>query len=314
MVVLKEDSSQTALVTGGAGFIGSYLVDLLVNSGFNVYVVDSSSRYRNNCAHYFEVDILSNNLKRVLAEIRPSFVYHLAGTLKRDSSLSEEIIRINSGGTRNLLDAIDWDVTRSVVCTSTGEVYNPANSIPYREDSSLLGVSVYSRSKILAEGHCQDFIRDGKNVVIVRPALVYGPRQVNDQFLPSIFRAMVNHEKLDVTGCEQRRDFIFVEDVVKAFFRLGLNEDAYGKTFNIGPGVSYKLIDIVRKIESISGSSLDVNIGGRPYRNPEFWDSVLEPSLIKSTIDWNPEINLDEGLRKTIDWWISQTKNLELKY
>ena len=297
--IFKKDK---ILVTGASGFIGKHLINSLIKLNYEVYALSRNGVNIEGVKSY-NVDLVDKEkLNKIIKEIKPNIIFHLAATLDRDSNNRDKIIEINYQGTVNLLSSLDSVNYKLFVNTSTAELYT-GNKPPFKEDMSISFNSPYSESKLMAETYCNECYSNGKPIVTVRPFIVYGPLQDGRMFIPQIMEAHVNNKDFNMTKGEQTRDFIYVEDVCDAFIKLIGSKKVIGKIINICSGKEVKMVDVALLSNKLWGGKIKINFGAVPYRDNELWSFSGDFSLAKDLLNWSPTTTLEEGLKKTIDWW-----------
>jgi UDP-glucose 4-epimerase len=297
-----------AVVTGGAGFIGSHLVDALVDAGHDVLVIDdfSSGRIANlagplSCGVGLEVAnvVQARRTRRLLARFRPDVVFHLAAQIDVDRAVANPIVdaRTNVMGTVAVLEAARASGARRFLLASTGgAVYGDAGVIPTTEDAMVAPLSPYGASKAAAEDYLALYERrQGLSALSLRLANVYGPRQGSageGGVIARFCRARLRGPSAPVFGDgRQTRDFIYVGDVVAAFLAAARN-GASG-TLNIGTGTETSVLELLRRL----GLEPDF----RPARSGEVRRSCLDASSARRRLGWTARTTLDEGLARTLD-------------
>jgi UDP-glucose 4-epimerase len=303
-----------ALVTGGAGFIGSNLVDALLARGDEVTVVDdlSSGRRENleqavaNGATLAEVDIReAEAVTDVIAPLKPDVIYHLAAQIDVRKSVADPAhdARINVEGTANLLSAAQAQGVPRFVNTSTGgAIYGELETVPATEDHRVAPEAPYGLSKFCAEQYCEIFTRlHGLSTVSLRYGNVYGPRQdpLGEAGVVAIFCGAVLYDgKAVIYGDgKQTRDYVYVGDVVDANMRAG-EADATGP-INIGLGKERSVLDIVEVLNEHTPNRFQPEHA--PERLGELRQSVLDPTRAREELGWQAKVELEEGLRLTLD-------------
>ena len=300
-----------ALVTGGAGFIGSTLVDALVAAGHEVTVVDDLSRGRreqvNPAATFVELDITSDGLATAIADARPEVVFHQAAQIDVRRSVSEPLldVRINVLGTVNLLQAcVGAGVRRVVFASSGGAVYGDTEVLPTPEHEPCEPASPYGIAKLVAEHYGRVFATiHGLEFTALRYANVYGPRQ--DPHGEAGVVAIFAERLLRGEGCvingdgEQTRDYVHVDDVV------GANLHAAGAAgtgvVNIGTAREASVNEIHRILASAAGAPGEAAHG--PAKAGEQRRSCVAIDRAGELLDWVPRVRLEDGLRATLDWF-----------
>jgi UDP-glucose 4-epimerase len=299
-----------AVVTGGAGFIGSNLVDTLLARGDEVVVVDDlSSGKRENVAagaRLMEVSILDATLAEVIAEERPEVCFHLAAQADVPTSVRRPDFdaQVNVVGTIRVLQAAGADT--SVVLTSTGGAIYGELDRPAREDDPRSPLSPYGVAKLAAEEYIAAWNRlHGTRHGTLRFGNVYGPRQeasLEGGVVAIFLNAMAAGAETTIFGDGgQTRDFVHVDDVARAL----LLAPGRGGVFNIGSGVETSVLELHERCRAVSGD--DRPPRQAPPREGDVRRSVLDVSLAERELGWRPEVSLDDGLRRTWDWIGSQT-------
>jgi len=295
-----------ALVTGGAGFIGSNLVDALVDRGDEVVVVDDlSSGKRNNvngAARLVELDIRdADGLRAVFADASPEVCFHVAAQADVPTSVRRPDFdaEVNVVGTVRVLQAAG-DGTPVVFASTGGAIYGECTR-PAREDDPRLPLSPYGTAKLAAEEYLAAWNRlHGTRHTSLRFANVYGPRQEADLeggVVAIFLEAMAAGKASAIYGDGlQTRDFVHVADVVAAM----LEAPGAGGVFNVGSGVETTVAELHERCRAVSGDDRPPRM--EQAREGDLLHSVLDVSLAERELGWRPQISLDEGLRRTWDW------------
>jgi UDP-glucose 4-epimerase len=304
-----------ALVTGGAGFIGSNIVDGLLARGARVTIVDDlSTGRRANLddalaagATLHELDVSDAAALRALMEVeRPDVVFHLAAQIDVRKSVEDPVAdaRINVEGTINVLTAAHVTGVRRVVYSATGgAVYGEAEQVPTPEDAPERPLAPYGQSKLTGEGYCALFTRlHGLSTVALRYANVYGPRQdpLGEGGVIAIFCGCLAEERTPTIfgDGEQTRDFVYVGDVVEA--NLMAAGAALNGSYNVGTGVETSVLELVATLD---GLGLGAPLAPRhaDARAGEVRRSCLDATRLRETLGWTPRTSLADGLRRTLD-------------
>ncbi len=300
------------LVTGGAGFIGSHVVDRLVADGHAVDVVDNLSTGRrghvNPAARLRVCDIRSARLDAAFAAARPEAVVHVAAQAAVARSVADPLFdaSVNVLGTLAVLEAARRAAVRRVVFTSTGgAAYGDTDVLPTPENHPARPVSPYGVAKIAAELYldCWAGLTGGRALAL-RFANVYGPRQDprGEAGVVAIFAArLLAGEACIVNGDgEQTRDYVYVGDVADAVARGVAYSDVAG-VLNIGTGAATSVNDLYRRLARAAGVTRAPRHG--PPRPGEQRRSVLDPARAKAQLGWTAATSLDEGLQRTVTWF-----------
>ncbi len=303
-----------ALVTGGAGFIGSTLVDALLGEGAEVNVVDDLSRGRREhvaaAAGFHLVDVVDDAFAAVVAAIRPDVVFHLAAQIDVRRSVSDPVLdtRINVLGTVNVLDAcVRAGVRRMVFASSGGALYGDTHVLPTPETHPCEPASAYGAAKLAGESYGSVFAQvHGLEFVALRYANVYGPRQDphGEAGVVAIFaeRLLDGGDAVINGDGGQTRDYVHVDDVVAANVRAA--RTPHVGAFNIGTGVACDVNALYAHIARAAGVSREPQHG--PGKLGEQRRSVLDISRAANLLDWRPRTRLDEGLSQTVGWFASR--------
>ena len=302
-----------ALVTGGAGFIGSNLVDALIQRGDEVVVIDDiSTGKRENLeqagaagARLVEADIRDRAaLAEVFADFRPEAVFHLAAQIDVRRSVSDTPLdaAINVIGTINVLEAAMTVGARVVNSSTGGAIYGEGRQIPAPEDHPAEPEAPYGQSKFAAEGYLELYRRlHGLSTISLRYGNVYGPRQdpLGEAGVIAIFCGkLLEGARPTIFGDgKQTRDYVYVGDVVSANLAAAAS-DAHG-AFNIGTGVETSVVDLVVALGEISGEPFEAEHAEE--RPGEVRHIALDASRAKSELGWSPEVGLRDGLERTLD-------------
>jgi UDP-glucose 4-epimerase len=295
-----------AVVTGGAGFIGSNVVDALVARGDEVHVLDNlSSGKRENVAdgaRVHEADIRVE-VAAVFDEVKPDVCFHLAAQIDVRVSVERPELDadVNVVGTLHVLEAARAHGTKLVFSSTGGAIYGECDG-PAAEDHPRAPLSPYGVSKLAAEEYLAAYNRlYGSSHVALRYANVYGPRQDphGEAGVVAIFmNALRDGGTPRIYGDgSQTRDYVFVGDVVAASLAAAGHE---GGVFNVGTGTETSVVDLYERIQRVSGVERAAKFA--PLRAGELQRSVLDPSLAARELGWKPERSLDDGLAATWSW------------
>ncbi len=302
------------LVTGGAGFIGSHLVDRLVMEGHEAVVVDNlitgKRRNINRAARFYKMDIQSWRLERVFRNERPNVVMHLAAQMDVRKSVEDPMFdaQVNILGTLNVLQqAVKHGVRKVIFSSSGGAIYGEQETYPAPETHVLKPLSPYGLSKLCGEQYLSYFQRvSGLQAVSLRYANVYGPRQdpEGEAGVVAIFiQKMLNNEQPVINGNgRQTRDFVFVDDVVEANLAM-MGQETQG-TYNVGTGVETSINDLFRILVQHTGSACKEIHG--PAKKGEQARSVIDNTKLRHELSWEPRADLSEGLKKTVEYFQSR--------
>ncbi len=299
-----------ALVTGGAGFIGSNVVQLLLERGAEVTVLDNlSTGYRSNVptdyVRFIEGDILDRQRLEQAAS-GAEVIYHLAASVGNLRSIRDPVAdsMVNVIGTIYVLEAARAVGARKVVYSSSAAIFGELKHLPIREDHPIEPDSPYGASKLAGEKHCLAYYKiHGLQTVCLRYFNVYGIHQRYDAYgnvIPIFTTLLLKRERLSIYGDgEQTRDFINVRDVARANVLAGESETVNG-AFNLGSGNSITINTLVRLLEEASGLKADYVYA--PRRPGEVLHSLADIRAIGDALGFRPEVEMGEGLRDYVAW------------
>jgi UDP-glucose 4-epimerase len=300
------------VVTGGAGFIGSHLVDRLVGDGHAVTVVDDlSSGKRSNVnrrAALRVIDVVSPRLGKIFTAFRPNAVFHLAAQKNIRTSFDSPLFdaRVNILGSLRVAECARASGTKILIFPSTAGVYPAEGNMPIPETARVDPASPYAIAKLATEQYLDFFHRIfGIRTVTLRYANVYGPRQDpgGEAGVVAIFiEKLMRHKPMVVNGRgTQTRDYVYVDDVVSANI-AALTHAVHGQ-FNIGTGRETSVNQLVRTLAAVSGRRGAVRHG--PAIRGEVPRNALDARRARRYLGWTPSMRLDEGLRRTLEWFMS---------
>ncbi len=316
------------LVTGGAGFIGSEFVRQNVHQGFRIVVVDKltyagdSERLKEvkNKITFCKTDIGDlSKLKQIFAKEKPTHVVHFAAETHVDRSIHDvtPFIATNIIGTQNLIECSKEFKIQKFIHISTDEVYGESISGKFHEDLPLKPNNPYAATKASAELLMKAAVRTYNfPVVIIRPANNYGPWQYPEKFIPVIFFKALNNQNVPVYGQgKQIREWLYVGDCARAI-EVILNKGKIGETYNIGSYFEMPNLKTAQTILRLLNKPQDLIQFVKDRPGHDFRYSVDFNKLAK--LGWQPKINFNDGIKKTINWnlehfdWLnSKTKLLK---
>ncbi len=296
------------LVTGGAGFIGSHIVDGFLNEGHEVIVIDNLSTGRkeniNPQAKFYLMDIRSEKLDSVFKEEMVDIVCHQAAQMDIRKSVADPVndADVNILGTLNILQScIRHRVKKMLFASTGGAVYGEQEVFPCDENHPLRPVSPYGVTKLSVEKYLFFYgIEYGLKYIILRYANVYGPRQNSsgEAGVVAIFASkLIAGESPTINGDgKQTRDYVFVGDVVQANLKSLMYKE--NTIFNIGTGVETDVNCIFKMLRVITNQKIQEKHG--PPKKGEQHRSVIDYQKANRLLGWKPEIGLEEGLKRTV--------------
>ncbi len=299
------------LVTGGAGFIGSNVVDALINEGNEVAVVDNLSTGKkenlNSRVKFYNVDIRdTDSIRSVFQEFQPEIAYHFAAQIDVRKSVANPAFdaEVNVVGSANLFKlAVDSKVKRIIFSSTGGALYGQVDEVPADEDTPIKPICAYGVAKYCTEQYLDYFKRlYGVESVVLRYANVYGPRQdlLGEAGVVAIFTGKIlRGEPITIFGDgNQTRDYVYIEDIVKANL-LALNGEE--GIYNIGTGVETSVNELVQIFEEILGKKIVPVYATK--RQGEVDRIALDIEKAKKELGFEPQYNVKEGIKKTIEWY-----------
>ena len=303
------------LVTGAAGFIGSHLTEKLLDEGHDVRAfVRYNSRngwgwLENN--HHPNLEVYSGDIRDYdsvhTAMKAVDAVFHLAALIGIPYSYVSPIayIKTNIEGTYNVLQSAR-ELGVRVIHTSTSEIYGTAQYVPIDEKHPVNPQSPYAATKSGADQLALTYHRSFDTpVVVVRPFNTYGPRQSARAIIPTIISQALSGAKVIKLGnLTPTRDLNYVTDTASGFIKVGMSDKAIGKVINLGTGKEITIGDLAEKILSLVSSDAKIECETQRLRpqNSEVERLCSNADMAKEVSEWSPEVSLDEGIKKTIEW------------
>lgn len=302
-------NGERALITGGAGFVGSHLSRKLLAQGATVHVVDNQVVGRRELvppeATFHDVDIRSTEFVSTVKTADPDIIFHLAAHhyIPYCNENPEEAFEVNVMGTRRLLDAArhlaDLD---SVIYASTAAVYPPSHE-PHRETDAEGPMDIYGRTKLVGEDLLKLFAMEtGISSTAARLFNIYGPRETNDHLIPAILNQI--HEgrrKIELGNLTPGRDFIYVEDVTTALIELATKYDGKFRVYNVGTGTEQTVREVVERVSDVLGEEIIVKHAQERSRESDRPNLCASTERIEREIGWQADIEFMEGLRQLLE-------------
>ncbi|HEY4484771.1 MAG TPA: NAD-dependent epimerase/dehydratase family protein [Nitrospiria bacterium] len=297
------------LVTGGAGFIGSHIVDRLVQEGHHVVVVDNLSTGKkknlNPGARFYKADILSSKIAKIFAKEKPDIISHHAAQMDVRRSVADPLFDAQSNilGFLNILENAVKSGTRKVIFASSGgAVYGEQQVFPAPETHPVQPVSPYGISKLSGEHYVYYYQQvAGLNYAILRYANVYGPRQdpFGEAGVVAIFsqKMLLNEQPIINGNGKQTRDYVFVEDVVES--HMAVFEEGVRGIFNVGSGDETSVNQLFQYLAEITGAKVKEVHG--PEKRGEQIRSCLDAGKLRKATVWEPRVRLQDGLKLTVE-------------
>jgi len=303
------------LVTGGAGFIGSHIVDALVGNGDTVRIIDdfSSGRMENLQGVLNKIELIKGDIrnKELVAKAVEGvdYVLHQAALRSVPKSLANPELYndVNINGTLNILTASRDAKVKRVVMASSSSIYGDIDKLPEKEDFLPQLISPYGLTKLAGEYYSRIFSKIyGLETVNLRYFNVFGPRQsLENEYavvIPKFITCILNDVPPPIHGDgKQTRDFTYVANVVQANIKSATTPGIKCEVFNIACGKAYSVLDIVKYVNKILGKNILPALG--PIRAGDAKHTLADISKVKKLIGFKPEIGFEEGLRKTIEYF-----------
>jgi NAD dependent epimerase/dehydratase len=305
------------LVTGADGFIGSHLTELLVEKGYDVRALSQYNSFNNwgwledvSCKDKIEVvtgDVRDPHYCKYITK-DVDVIFHLAALIAIPYSYiaPDSYVETNVKGTLNICQAALENKVKRIIHASTSEVYGTAQYVPIDEKHPLQPQSPYSASKIGADTMAMSFYNAfDLPLTIARPFNTYGPRQSARAVIPTIITQIANGaNKIKIGDVTPTRDFNYVVDTCCGFIALANCESAVGETVNIGSNQEISVKDTLSLIKKLMNSNVEFITDEARIRpaNSEVFRLLCDNTLIKKLTGFEPQVNIDEGLQKTIDW------------
>ena len=309
---------KTILITGGAGFIGSHLCEKYCQEGHTVICLDNFMN--GNLANVRQL-LNQRNFKLIDGDIRDldllekimpgvNVVFHLAAQIHVDRSMVEPGLtyEVNVLGTQNILEASRRYDIEKVIYASTSEVYGPAEYVPMDENHPLKAPHIYGASKIAADRMCYAYIQTyAMNVYILRSFNTFGPRQKDTGYGGAISmflkRVLSGMPPIIYGDGHQTRDYIYIDDIVRAYDSVFSYEKPIAGPINFGTGREVRIVDLANMIVDLCDGKSDVRPVHVETRPGEVQRLVADTTMAKNLLKWEPQYSLEDGLNILIDWY-----------
>ena len=316
------------LVTGADGFIGSHLVEMLDSKGYQVRALSQYNSFNNwgwleviNCKD--KINILTGDIrdphycKNIMKDV--DIVFHLAALIAIPYSYvaPSSYVDTNISGTLNICQAAKENGNIRVIHTSTSEVYGTAQYVPIDEKHPLQPQSPYSASKIAADAMAMSFYNSFElPVTIARPFNTYGPRQSARAVIPTIITQIASGIKeMKLGDLSPTRDFNYVEDTCRGFLAIAENDQTIGETINIGSNSEISIGSTLDLIKELMKSDIRLVTDQERLRpeNSEVFRLCCDNSKIQNLTGFKPQVDIREGLQRTIDWFTNPNNLIHYK-
>lgn len=310
METMARLAGKKILVTGGAGFIGSHLVDALVAQKNHVSIIDNLSSGRKENVHpkavFYKTDIRDKKLSGIFAKEKPDVVFHLAAypIVEKAYENPVETFETNIMGTVHVLEACRKlkNIEKIVVCSSD-KAYGKSKKLPYQETHPLQGDHPYDASKSSADLIAKTYFTTyGLPILITRFSNVFGPRDNNSsRIIPGIMESVATNKALLIrSDGTMVREYTYVGDIVDGFMVLANHDKNFGEAFNFGSKNIFSVIEVVEKIQKVLGKKINYKILNTAQN--EISAQYLDWSKAKEKLQWEPKTSFEQGIKETFNW------------
>ncbi|MCX7919327.1 MAG: GDP-mannose 4,6-dehydratase [bacterium] len=310
--------NKPVLVTGAGGFIGSHLVEQLVEKKAKVKAfIRYNSRNDRGALEWLsplvqeKIEIIAGDLRNpdaVESAMRDvDTVFHLGALIAIPYSYRypKDVIETNILGTTNILLSAKKLGTKRIIHASSSEVYGTAQYVPIDEQHPLQAQSPYAASKIGADKIVESFVKSyGLPITILRPFNTYGPRQSGRAVIPTIISQALTQTTIFLGAMNPKRDFTYIEDTIDAFFAVAESEKTIGEVYNAGSNFEISIGDLAEKIITLMDKKVDIIFDATRIRpaTSEVGELMADSRKLMHATGWKPKTSLDDGLKKTIEW------------
>jgi UDP-glucose 4-epimerase len=302
--------AETILVTGGAGFVGSCLIDALLEHLADTRILALDNLFNGHEAYVPEsprVSLIKVDLRdlsqvvHVIGRYKPEVIFHLAALhyIPYCNAHPGETLEVNVVGTENLLEACRKSEPSVLVAASTVAVY-PVRDEPNSEDSPTGPIDIYGISKLTNETQLELYSRQsGTRCAVARLSNVYGPRETNPHVIPEIIRQLLSGiDEIRLGNVKPRRDYIYTTDVAKALMAIAAGNEHPYRIYNVGTGQEHSVEEIMSNLASISGRPLRIIVDPERVRATDRMHLVCDLRRIRSELGWMPEHSIRNGLAR----------------
>lgn len=303
--------NKKVIITGANGFIGSHIVKRIIehSSDLSVLVRETSDLWRleeyKKHINIIHVDLRDGTqVSKCMCQIKPDYVFHMAA-YGVDSRQMDYITasETNIIGTINLLKGVSKVGCEKVINTGTSMQYgNKAG--PITEDESYVPTNIYGSTKAASVIVAHQIARENRiDIATIIPFGVFGEKEGSHKFIPHVILSALNNRDIDLSPCEQFRDYCYVENIIDGFVMVALNNNIKDEIFNIGSGKVYLLKHYVEIMLKKMRIDKRVMYGAVEYRKNDLWNPLPDIGKISGMLGWKPGISLEEGLDRTIEWY-----------
>ena len=309
---MENLKSTNILVTGGAGFIGSHLVDKLIEQNHNVVVIDNLSSGKkenlNPKAKFYKIYIKDPEISQIFNNEKLEVVFHLAAQAIVDIAYKNplETLETNIMGTVNVLEACrQKGDLKSIIVVSSDKAYGKSKELPYFEYSPLRGDHPYDVSKTCSDLLAQTYFKTyNMPIAITRFSNVFGPRDFNfSRIITDTFESIIKNKELLIRSDGQMiREYTYVNDIVDGCIKLDQNiEKIKGEAFNFGSKNIFNVIDLIKRIEQILNVKVNYKILNTAKN--EIPEQYLDYTKAERLLDWHPQIAFEQAIKESFNWY-----------
>lgn len=309
------------VITGANGFIGSHMTMRMLAEGANVYVMvrESSDLWRLNeisrNIYLYKVDLRNDGkVKEYIREIKPDYIFHMAA-YGVDSRQKDYIKAANTNiiGTINLLNAAIAADCEKFINTGTSMQYGN-KTMPIKETEHYSPSNIYGSTKGAATiiAH-QIAVENDINIATIIPFGVFGENEGSHKFFPHVILAALGGKSIELSPCEQYRDYCYIENIIDGFLMAAADEKRKNEIFNIGSGDIFQLKHFAKLIAEKMNCASDIKYGSVEYRKNDLWSPQPDISKITNVLGWNPRVSLSEGIERTIEWFRANCDKYSVK-
>lgn len=312
--------SNTYLVTGATGFVGANLVRRLISDEENVHILtrDKKLNFRisdiSSKITVHEVDLLSPKLFKIIDKIKPKYIFHLAvyGSLPNEKNV-EELINTNLLGLMNLINALKQNKFKLMINTGSSSEYGIKEN-PMKESDLLVPINDYGLIKASATMLVsKEAIRNNLPIITFRLFSPYGPYEHVTRLIPSVILSALKNNPIKVSDKKSVRDFTYIDDIIDAYTIACNLQFNPGEIFNIATGRQHRVAEVVEKIVALtkSKSKIEWRVKAKQERQvePKRWVADIKKS--NKIMGWEPKYSLEQGLGKTVDWFLENNNLYE---
>lgn len=304
-------SKKRVVITGANGFIGSHMTMRMLAEGANVHVMvrESSDLWRldkmSKDIELYKVDLRNGGeVEKNMRKIKPDYIFHMAA-YGVDSRQKDYITAADTNiiGAINMLNAAIAVDCEKFINTGTSMQYGN-KSIPIRETEHYSPSNIYGSTKGAATIVVHQIAAENDmNISTIIPFGVFGENEGSHKFFPHVILSALGGESIELSLCEQYRDYCYIENIIDGFLMVATNENAKNEIFNIGSGDLYQLKYYVNLMAERMDCKGDIKYGSVEYRKNDLWSPLPDISKITDVLGWSPRVSLSDGIDRTIEWF-----------